>query len=264
VITTRRASRIERNIVATTAPGVLERNHFLLRRLHSLTGIIPIGAFLFNHLLTNSTAFLGAEHFDEHVLWIHSLPWLLFIEIFFIFLPLAFHGGYGVLIALQGRPNQSQYPYMDNWRYTLQRVTAWIALVFILLHLSHFRFAHWFGGPAYAPAVHEPGSFEITRQGFMQLWLPMWLWVTIYVVGTAATVFHFCNGIATFCITWGITVGDASRKRVSVAAAGLGVVLMAWGVASLYALTRAQQEAEQRHRGQAPPAHVQGAMAAVE
>lgn len=227
--------------MATSAPGVLERNHFLLRRLHSLSGIVPIGVFLIFHLLTNSTAFLGPAHFDEHVHTIHSLPWLVAIELLFIFLPLAFHGLYGILIAWQGKLNANQYPYMDNWRYTLQRVTAYITIVFVVIHLLHFRFAHWFGVMEYKAA--KPLFFDFTQQGFLNLWLPAWLWMVIYVIGLTAVVFHFCNGIVTFCITWGITVSVPSRQKLSVAAGVLGVVLLAWGVVSLYALGRARPEA---------------------
>ena len=57
---------------ASTATPVLKRGvaplragqgtSFLLRRLHSLTGIIPVGAFLFEHILiSNSTAISGPE-----------------------------------------------------------------------------------------------------------------------------------------------------------------------------------------------------------
>ena len=219
--------------MADPAPSWLDRNHFVLRRLHSLTGILPIGVFLIFHLLTNSTAFLGAGSFNEHVLQIHHLPWLLAIEWLFIFLPLAFHGIYGVAIAWQGQMNQFQYPYMDNWRYSLQRVTAWITIVFVAVHLLHFRFAHWFGVPEYKAASD---FFALTQQGYVNLWLPEWLWMVLYGIGLAAAVFHFCNGIVTFCIVWGITVGVAARKRVSVAAGALAVVLVFWGLASLYAL----------------------------
>ena len=35
---------------------------FLLRRLHSLSGIVPVGAFLFEHILiSNSTAITGPD-----------------------------------------------------------------------------------------------------------------------------------------------------------------------------------------------------------
>jgi len=221
--------------VTESAPGWIDRNHFLLRRLHSLTGIVPIGAFLIFHLLTNSTAFLGAQRYDAHVRQIHDLPWLPVIEILFIFLPLAFHGVYGVVIAWQGKLNVRQYPYMDNWRYTLQRVTAWITLVFVAIHLLHFRFAYWFGVPEYASAA--PGFFAFTRQGFLHLWLPAWLWIWMYVIGVSAAAFHFSNGIVTFCITWGIAVGVESRKKLSLVAGALCIVLMLWGFVSLHALT---------------------------
>jgi succinate dehydrogenase / fumarate reductase cytochrome b subunit len=216
----------------TLSPSLVDRHHFLLRRLHSLTGIVPVGVFLINHLLTNATAWLGAGKFHEHVAWINEMPFVLAIELFGIWLPLAFHGGYGVYIALQGKGNAHQYPYMDNWRYSLQRVTAWITLVFIIIHLLHFRFAYLLGQPEYKDAAD---FYLFTAERFHDLWLPLWLWLVIYVVGTAAAVFHFCNGIVTFCISWGITVNDSSRRYVGYAAAVLGVVLMVWGMLSLWA-----------------------------
>ena len=221
--------------MATTVQPLLAHQHFALRRLHSLCGIVPIGVFLINHLLANSTAWLGEGHFNHHIELIHSLPWLVPIEVLFIFLPLAFHGIYGLVIAWQGKTNQGRYPYADNWRYTLQRVTAYITIVFVVVHLVHYRFAHWFGGGSYAAAHHDPGFFEFTWGGF-DLLLPSWLWIAIYAIGLTAAVFHFCNGIVTFCITWGIVIGDNSRKRLSVIAGVLGVLLMLWGVLSLVAL----------------------------
>lgn len=223
--------------MADAAPGLLERNHFALRRLHSLTGIVPIGLFLINHLLANSTAWLGQEHFDHHIGLIHGLPWLIWIEVLFIFLPLAFHGVLGVVIAWQGRINQFQYPYLDNWRYTLQRVTAWITVVFVLLHLVHYRFAHWFGLTEPYASAH-PFFYQFTIEVFQAgiLGLPTWLWVVLYAIGVVAAVYHLCNGIVTFCITWGLVVGVQARKRVSVVAGLLGLLLIVWGGLSLYAL----------------------------
>ncbi len=223
------------------------RNHFLLRRLHSLTGIIPIGAFLLVHLYTNSLAAVSAQKFDEHVRQIHDLPYLLIVEIVFIFLPIAFHAAYGAAIATQGRSNVAQYWWMDNWRYTLQRVTAWIALVFIVVHLLHFRFAHWLGAPPYQQTIAAGATpFDVTRDGFVASALPTWLWVTFYSVGLVASVFHFCNGIATFCITWGITVGELARQRVLLGSAALGVVLLTWGFASLAALAGGRPPVERQ------------------
>ena len=142
----------------------MSKNEFLLRRLHSLSGVIPVGFFLLEHLFTNSMAFYGPEKFNEHVKWLHDLPYLAILEFGFIFMPLAFHGIYGIYIARTGRSNAAAYGYMDNWRYTLQRVTGYIAFVFIIAHLAHFRFAWLFGGTEY---VNHPNPFELTRQGFV-------------------------------------------------------------------------------------------------
>lgn len=220
----------------------LDRHHFLIRRLHSLTGIVPIGIFLINHMLTNYTMFEGPDHFDKHVHWIHALPMLLMIEIFGIFLPIAFHAALGVYIALQGKSNTASYPYMDNWRYSLQRITAWIALIFLIIHFPHFRFAHWLGGEEYKAAA-EISATAVTARGFQDLLIPMWLWMVIYVVGLLASVFHFCNGIVTFCITWGLTLNTTSRQYVSYGASGLGVVLVTWGLLGLYAIAIYDEEA---------------------
>jgi len=229
-----------------------DQNQFLLRKLHSLSGIVPVGAFLIEHLLTNSRAFEwfglfggGREAFNEDVHWIHNLPFLLVLETLFIFLPLAFHAGYGVLIALTAEPNQRLYPYWANWRYSLMRASGWIALIFIIVHLFKFRFAHLIGWSDVAFIGH-PDPYELTRIG-MQEW-KVWDWFTVdrkitfgfYILGLWAAVFHFCNGIWSFCISWGITVGAKAQKRVGYVATAIAVVLLTWGHASLYAFYQAK------------------------
>src|SRR5438270_12513585 len=70
---------------------------FLVRRLHSLSGIIPVGAFLFEHIaLSNSAAIKGPVSYAHQVAFLSNLPFVLFLEFFGIWLPIAFHGGYGV------------------------------------------------------------------------------------------------------------------------------------------------------------------------
>jgi succinate dehydrogenase / fumarate reductase cytochrome b subunit len=71
-------------------------NTFLLRKLHQLTGVVPLGVFFFVHMWTNSAALNGAKSFNEHVQDIHDMPYLLFLEIFGIFLPLLFHSVHGI------------------------------------------------------------------------------------------------------------------------------------------------------------------------
>jgi succinate dehydrogenase / fumarate reductase cytochrome b subunit len=171
--------------------------------------------------------------------WLHELHYLIWLEILFIFAPLVFHGIYGLFIALTARNNATKYPYADNWRFFLQRWTGIVAILFVLVHLGHFRFAHWFGGTGY---VGHTDPFGLTVSGFANI-PPGKIWYPIYVVGLVAAIYHFCNGLVTFCITWGIAISVASRKRLTVAAAGVGAVLLLWGVMSLYALATARAPA---------------------
>lgn len=235
-------------------PTFEEKHHFLLRKLHSLSGIVPIGVFLIEHLLTNSLAAgwasstPGRERFNEAVHDIHHLPYLWALELFGIFLPLAFHALYGVKIAMTAQPNSNAYPYMGNRRYTLQRVTGYIAFVFVIVHLLKFRFAHLVGwGPEY---IGSADPYEVTRNG-LQAWqpvkgyiVPAWITFAFYIVGLWAACYHFANGIWTFCISWGITVGEKAQKRVGYAAAAVGILLFAWGGLSLYAFASAKPAPE--------------------
>jgi succinate dehydrogenase / fumarate reductase cytochrome b subunit len=135
----------------------LDKHHFLLRRLHSLTGIVPIGVFLIAHLVTNSSlawgAFAlrgeptkepgvlpgGAQYFQEEVLWINSeIPHLFLIEIT-LWLAIGFHSVLGVYYATTGKRNTKNYAYQDNWRYTLQRISGYLGILFIFYHIATLR-----------------------------------------------------------------------------------------------------------------------------
>ena len=52
-----------------------------------------------------------------------------------------------------------------------------------------------------------------------------------------AAIFHFCNGITTFCMTWGITKGPRAQNAISVISmllcAGLCLITIAF-MASYY------------------------------
>jgi len=108
---------------------------YFLRKLHSLTGIVPVGAFLAEHFWSNSTALVGARQYDETSQTLQTIPFRIFVEWAFIFLPILYHGGYGVYIWLRGQSNVSEYPWVKNWLFTLQRYTGLIAFAYIGWHL---------------------------------------------------------------------------------------------------------------------------------
>ncbi|HEY3346050.1 MAG TPA: succinate dehydrogenase, partial [Nitrospirota bacterium] len=110
------------------------------RRLHSFTGALPLGAYLVFHLYMNSYSVFGPDVYNGQVAPLRRLPYLLFIEIFFIFIPLAYHSLYGIYIWYTGRWNALQYGYARNWLFTLQRVTGLVTLVFVVFHVYDQRF----------------------------------------------------------------------------------------------------------------------------
>ncbi|HEX9860872.1 MAG TPA: succinate dehydrogenase, partial [Nitrospirota bacterium] len=66
-------------------------DNLFFRRLHSLTGAVPLGAFLVFHLYANSFSLSGPAAYDEHVRFLRSLPYLHVLEWGLIFLPLLYH-----------------------------------------------------------------------------------------------------------------------------------------------------------------------------
>ena len=113
----------------TVRPGIQplragEGISFFLRKLHSLLGIIPLGAFLLEHLLSNFEALGGPVAYGKQVQFLNSLPLVRGLEWGFIFLPLLYHACYGVWIWVRGKSNIVYYPWAGNWLYTSQRYRA--------------------------------------------------------------------------------------------------------------------------------------------
>ncbi|MGZ3418342.1 MAG: succinate dehydrogenase cytochrome b558 subunit [Polyangiales bacterium] len=190
------------------------RRHFLLRRLHSLSGVVPVGAFLCIHLWTNAKAVQGATCFGNAVEEINHLPFLPVIEVLGILAPLVFHAVYGVALAFQSKSNVGSYGYGRNWMYLLQRITGVIAFVFIVLHLKDFYLAKTLGVMQYPAFFTELGTLLSVK------WKALF-----YLFGTTAAVFHFANGLRTFLFSWGVTVSERSQRFASIATAALGATL---------------------------------------
>ncbi|KAI7257569.1 hypothetical protein KC345_g10758, partial [Hortaea werneckii] len=156
----------------------------------------------------------GASGFTDSVLWLNSLPLVFFLELFGIWLPLLYHGVYGLYIAYQSKPNLNRFNLERNWRYTLQRVSGIITFIFIVWHLYETRFQVAVGNVEH----EELGSVmhDIVSNPLL---------LTVYVIGILAACFHFSNGLWSFLISWGITVGPRSQKVSSVLCLGFFVIV---------------------------------------
>ncbi len=203
---------------------------FLLRKLHQLSGIIPLGVFILEHFYTNSKALSGANDFNKSVSDLQSIPYIIFVEVIGIFIPLIYHAVYGLVITWEARPNNLAYPYPRNWFYTIQRTTGIILFFFILFHVLNFRFG-LLPGLNEKSVAHYPGeAFQIVSNEY-QIW---WV-VAIYVVGIVATVWHFANGLWLFAVDWGIVIGERAQRVMGYACIGFGVFLLAVGLNAMAA-----------------------------
>ena len=206
---------------------------FLLRKLHQLTGIVPLGLFFFVHMYTNSTALNGPKVFNKHVEDIHNMAYLLFIEIFGIFLPLLFHSIYGILISGEARHNVLNYGYARNWFYVFQRVTGVFLFFFLLFHILNFRFGLIPGLNMTPVAGNADQAFRIVA-GEFQIW-----WVLlIYFLGVTATAWHLAYGLFLFAVDWGIVIGEKAQRILLQASLGLAVVLSLVGINAAMAFVR--------------------------
>lgn len=195
-----------------------QQKDFWFRRLHSLMGVVPVSVFLAFHLFVNLTATLGAERYNESVAGIAGLPFLQIIEFLFIFLPLLYHGVYGLYIAFTSGYNAGRYTWFRNQMFVLHRISGVITFIFIFWHLWTTRFS---GNPA---------SFDMVAaivENPFQFWF--------MVVGVVAAAFHLANGLWGFLIHWGVTVGPRSQKISAYVMGGIWLILSAVGVSALLA-----------------------------
>lgn len=210
---------------AGVAPLRAGQGHeFLLRRLHSLSGIIPVGAFLLEHILySNAVAMQGPAAYAKQVRFLGSLPLVIALEAIGIWIPILFHGLYGFWIWYRAKPNLISYPWAGNWMYSLQRWTGAIAFAYIIWHTWSLRFTgidlHMFPGASFGKVQHE-----LAQLGYF----------IFYLVGLLAAAWHFAYGVWLFMAKWGIVIGENARKKMLIACMGLFVLIAGVGVASIY------------------------------
>lgn len=212
---------------ADVSPSFLSRHSFLIYRLFSLSGLVPIGGYLVVHLLTNATILDSPAKFQAQVNTIHGLGLVLpLVEWVFIFIPILFHAAVGWLIIAGSIPNNATYRYVSNWRYTLQRATGIIAFFFILAHVIHLHHL----GSALGGGKFEPEHAASSAASAIQAAL----WIQIaYAVGVLAAAYHFGNGLWTQGITWGLWTTPAAQRRANYITTFIGVALAIVGLSSL-------------------------------
>ena len=188
---------------------------FLHRRIHSITGIIPVGLFLVYHLYLQFYLHSGASEYNERVNSFYDSPLAVWILILFVYLPRLYHSILGLRLSVEAHV-QPQYQYFAHALYWLQRVSGVGVFLFMLGHLWNAKLV---------PTLAEGGMLCLTEcandhyghlvTGFGD---PETGLVTkaVYVLGVFGATFHLANGINTFCMTWGIALTPKGQFRVRI------------------------------------------------
>jgi succinate dehydrogenase / fumarate reductase, cytochrome b subunit len=200
---------------------------FLLRRLHSLSGIVPVGAFVVEHFISNAFATNGPKAYADQVKFLTGLPFATWLEIFGIYIPILYHGLYGLYIWWRGETNVGDYKYASNWLYVVQRWTGIIAFAYIFWHVIEMRFTgvHLFGAPG---AAFGKVQEEFAEGALTQI---------AYAVGIIAASWHFAYGIFLFCAKWGIVTGERARKRLQGVSVLIAALFIFIGLYTMWAFT---------------------------
>ena len=195
----------------------------LPRRLHAITGLVPVGVFLVFHLAVNASATRGADAYNETARRLQELPLAAVLEIVLIAAPILYHGLYGLFLTAS-RPTGEPDAAPSRRRIAIfQRATGVPLFAFILFHLWTTRLVQ----------VRDHGDLDLFH--WMQgLYATPWIRVA-YVVGLFAATSHFSAGLCMSAEDWGLSRSRATRISVAVVASAIFVALFSTGLRSLAA-----------------------------
>lgn len=208
--------------------AIVTRENFVLHKLHSLSGIIPVGFYMIQHLTLNSFTLAGVDKYNGVIDFFEALPKhiLILLEVCVIWIPLLFHSVYGMFIYGRAKSNfvGTRYGWSENRMYWLQRVSGVVIFFFLCYHTATTTIAKYLSG--HADDLKYAGMHASLSAFFG---IP----VLIYMVGILAASYHLCYGIWNFCIRWGITVSDAAQVQIQKISFGLFILVTLLGWAAL-------------------------------
>lgn len=217
-----------------TAVSAPKANHkeWMAKKIHSFVGVVPLGVYVVLHLSRNVSSVAGRQSFDEAVAgtWSHPINYLWVALL--VYLPLFFHAGYGMKLMMESeKTNVFKHFNLENVRYFFQRLSGLGVLGFLVAHIFLTR-VHvsmgWLQGPGGSATGQVTYDYFATHMTDLSKGT-----VFVYALGILGTVYHLANGLATFCISWGITTGKNAIRRAEIVALVFGLVMLAIGYAAV-------------------------------
>ena len=205
------------------------KENYFLHKLHSLTGIVPVGYYLVQHLTLNTFSLGGAEKFNGVIQFFEGMPYhfLLGLKIFGIWLPLIFHAVYGFFITSKGSLDLATSTY-GKWfghrYYNFQRISGILAAAFLVYHMTTTSVYAQLRGPE-ETIYYQNWAGHLASYGYLIM--------AFYMLGVFVSAFHFSFGIWSFCIRWGIAISQRAQSSVAKLSVVSFVLLTILGWAAL-------------------------------
>lgn len=204
------------------------KESYFWHKVHSLTGIIPVGFYMVQHLVLNSFSLAGRDYYNGVIQFFDKLPKhiLMGMEVFVVWLPLLFHAVYGMFIVSRAKPYLTpvSMKFTENRYYMSQRWSGIFLFAFLVYHFLTTTVLTKVKG-AENVIYYDNWAGHLLSMGGLIL--------VVYVVGVIAASYHLSYGIWNFCIRWGITISEAAQMRMAKFAAMVFVALSVLGCATL-------------------------------
>ncbi len=178
----------------------------LLRKLHSITGLVPLCAYMVFHTWEHWPARDSRDEALQRVARVSSAP----VEIVFLMAPLLVHAGLGLHLA---RGPDASFAYASRAFRSLQRVTGVVTALFLIWHV----------GWVWCPRVLDGSRANAAYAAMLDQAGPA-TGMALYVVGISAVCVHFGQGLGA---AWIRHAPGASPRLARWVSAGLGFSIWA-------------------------------------
>ncbi|MBS1727216.1 MAG: succinate dehydrogenase [Armatimonadetes bacterium] len=203
----------------------LARENYVLHRIHSITGVMPVGYYMAQHLTLNTFSLAGPEKFNAVIEFFEGMPkhFLLATEILMIWIPLLFHAIYGLFIISRAESFlTTKYKWSQSRMFMMQRISGVLVFAFLMYHVS-----------ATTATKYVTGDAKLIKFNQWHDMLHNPIILLIYIFGVLGASYHLGYGLWNFCVRWGITVSDKAQLAVQKFSAVVMVALTLMGWAAL-------------------------------
>lgn len=190
-----------------------------LRKCFELSGVVPLGVYLVVHVAAYARVTFGATRFGVTE---GSSAVELALECLLVWLPLAFHAGYGLHASFS--PIEEAPP--GRARRIALRVSGWVSLAFLIQH------AVWLRWPLASGALAPDDVHELMAAALSSTVDGVPLVAAVHLAGLGVVCAHFAWGFARFLERWRI----AGARPARLGAGALALSLFIAGASAIVEL----------------------------